>query len=143
MSRVVEYESNSPAETARLATELAAHVRPGMTVALVGELGAGKTTFVRALCRALGVADAVASPGFTLVHEYRGAVPVVHADLYRLRGDPLDAASLGLDELPDEAIRIIEWADRAPALSPPNAIRLDIRHGGQPNRRLIRVEYPT
>lgn len=143
MCRMVEHISHGPADTARIAADLAAHLGPGAVVALIGELGAGKTTFARALCRALGVTDPVASPGFTLVHEYRGLVPVVHADLYRLRSDPLDAASLGLDEMPSNAIRIIEWADRAPHLCPGDAIRIEIRCGSEPTVRHIRVEYPS
>lgn len=141
VSRQIEYVSRSPIETARLAFELAQQVRPGATVALYGELGVGKTTFVRALCRALGISDLVASPGFALVHEYRGAVPVIHVDLYRLRGDPLDISSLGLDELPSSAIRIIEWADRAPHLCPPDTIRIELRHGDHPTERHIHMEY--
>ncbi|MCX7818888.1 MAG: tRNA (adenosine(37)-N6)-threonylcarbamoyltransferase complex ATPase subunit type 1 TsaE [Kiritimatiellae bacterium] len=139
---VIERCSNSPAETAQAAAELAGRLRAGVTVALFGELGAGKTTFARALCRALGVTEPVASPGFTLVHEYRGAVPVIHADLYRLRRDPLEIASLGLDDVPAEAIRIIEWADRAPELCPANAVRVEIRVGPSPTERRIRMELP-
>lgn len=98
--------------TIELARALAEHVAPGDLVVLEGDLGAGKTFFARALCRALGVPPSVpiTSPTFTLVHEYEGRVPIAHSDLYRLR-DPDELGQLGLRERRGEgALLIVEWA---------------------------------
>ena len=113
--------------------------RPPLTVALEGELGAGKTTLVRAICIGYGVTDEVTSPTFTLVHEYHGAIsPVYHIDLYRLRG-PQDLANLGWDELmAADALRLIEWPERAGALLPPDHLPMLLQHvPNDPDRRLL------
>ena len=97
--------------TIQLARRLAAHVKPGDLAILDGDLGAGKTFFARALCRALGVPPEVRvqSPTFTLVHEYEGRLRIAHADLYRLR-DPAELGELGLRDLRAEgAVVIVEW----------------------------------
>ncbi len=97
--------------TIRLARAVAAPLAPGDLVLLDGELGAGKTFFARALCRALGVAASlpITSPTFTLVHEHAGRLPIAHADLYRLR-DPAELPELGLRERRAEgAIVVVEW----------------------------------
>jgi len=97
--------------TIQLAARLAALVEPSDLLVLEGDLGAGKTFFARALCRALGVPPSVAvtSPTFTLVHEYEARLPIAHADLYRLR-DPSELPELGLRERrADGALLLIEW----------------------------------
>jgi tRNA threonylcarbamoyladenosine biosynthesis protein TsaE len=97
--------------TVRLARALAAALAPGDLVILGGELGAGKTFFTRALCRALGLpaSTRVTSPTFTLVHEHEARLPVAHADLYRL-DDPDELAELGLRERRGEgAALVVEW----------------------------------
>lgn len=96
--------------TIRLARTLAPLLAVGDLLVLEGELGAGKTFFVRALCRALGVPSSIpiTSPTFSLVHELAGRVPIVHADLYRL-GDPDELRHLGLRERRDDAILLVEW----------------------------------
>ena len=97
--------------TIKLARRLAPHVQPGDLILLDGDLGAGKTFFARALCRALGVPPEirVQSPTFTLVHEYEGRLRIAHADLYRLR-DPSELGELGLRDLRAEgAVVIVEW----------------------------------
>ncbi len=113
-----------------------------LVVALEGELGAGKTTLARAICRGFGVAAQVTSPTFALVHEYdapRG--PVYHLDLYRLHG-PRDLTNLGWDEIvSDRALVLIEWPDRAGDRLPPGAVRLTLRHvPGEPAVRALREE---
>src|SRR5713226_7500257 len=112
--------------TQRFATDIAAALEPGDLLTLSGDLGAGKTTFARAMIRHLsGDPDlAVPSPTFTLMQAYdlpRG--PLVHADLYRLNG-PGELAELGFDDLPKGAIVLLEWPDRAAGFLPPD--RLDI-----------------
>jgi len=112
MSRLV-VRCESPTDTARLASCVAGVVRPGDCVVLTGDLGAGKTTFVKAAVAAMRIPDAVTSPTFTLVHHYgTGANTVVHADLYRLERTG-ELADLGLDEARDDgAVAFVEWGDR-------------------------------
>jgi hypothetical protein len=112
--------------TARFAADIATILEPGDLVTLSGDLGAGKTTFARALIRYLAGDDAieVPSPTFTLIQTYElSRFPLVHADLYRLSG-PAELAELGFDDLPTGTVLLLEWPDRAAALLPPN--RLDI-----------------
>lgn len=105
--------SHSEGETARLASDLARGLDPGSVVLLYGQLGAGKTAFVRGFVQGRGVAaDEVSSPTFTLIQEYGGGA-VYHVDLYRL--EPAEVDDLGLEELPEGGgLLCIEWADRLP-----------------------------
>lgn len=109
----MEYLTQSEDETAAVAQTLAASLTPGAVVLLTGDLGAGKTAFIRGLARGLGIAPGdVSSPTFTLVHEYRGGRLVLyHADLYRL--DRAATDDLGLDEMGvADGVLAIEWPDR-------------------------------
>ncbi|MGA2391979.1 MAG: tRNA (adenosine(37)-N6)-threonylcarbamoyltransferase complex ATPase subunit type 1 TsaE [Candidatus Lustribacter sp.] len=122
---------------AGVAYRLAATLRPGDALALSGELGAGKTTFVRALVRALHGSDVpVSSPTFVFRQRYEGTPPIEHLDLYRL-DDPAEAADLGLEEAfgPDR-ITVVEWPERLPGLLPPGAIGIRIEGAGDEPRRL-------
>ena len=107
------YLSHSEAETINFAAQLAQRLEPGSVVLLYGELGAGKTTFVRGFVQGLGLSpDEVSSPTFTLIQDY-GDGQVFHVDLYRLEPEEVD--DLGLEELPEAgALVCIEWADRLP-----------------------------
>jgi tRNA threonylcarbamoyladenosine biosynthesis protein TsaE len=119
-----------------IATGLAVVLRPGDVVALSGDLGAGKTTFARALIAALGWAGEVPSPTYTLVQSYElpdVRVPVWHVDLYRLAG-PDDADALGLFET--DAALVIEWPERLGARLPVDALRLHISGSGDAVRHL-------
>jgi tRNA threonylcarbamoyladenosine biosynthesis protein TsaE len=111
-----------------------------LVVALTGDLGAGKTTLVRAICRGYGVTAEVTSPTFTLVHEYPAPrSPVLHLDLYRLRG-ARELQSIGFDEIiAARALVLIEWADRAAGLLPHGHVPIDLRH--VPERPETRVVY--
>ena len=105
--------SESAEDTMALGSSMAAVLPPGMTVLLIGALGAGKTTLVRGVCERLGCGRSVRSPSFTLVHEYRtddGRL-VVHADLYRLSGGDVDDLELE-SYIDDGALLFVEWADR-------------------------------
>lgn len=104
-------------------------------VLLFGELGAGKTAFVRGLAQGLGVpAEEVSSPTFTLVQEYRGrTLPLYHVDLYRL--SPAEADDLGLDALTQEGVMAVEWADRLPRPIP-GAVHVRLEDAGDDTRRV-------
>jgi tRNA threonylcarbamoyladenosine biosynthesis protein TsaE len=131
--------TGSEDETRQVAARLAAALAPGAVILLSGELGAGKTVFVRGLADGLGIdPDAVTSPTFTLVHEYRGGrVPLVHVDLYRL--DRADLDDVGLDaELAASGVLAIEWADRL-IRTPPGAATVTIEDRGGEGRTITIV----
>lgn len=111
--------SNSPEETASAGMRAGANARPQDVIALTGDLGAGKTEFVKGFARGLGSKADVSSPTFTLVHEYTGGrLPLYHFDFYRLSA-ARDALQIGLDEyLQGDGVCVIEWADRFPELLP-------------------------
>jgi len=106
------HHTRSEAETVSLGRQLAERLTPGAVVLLYGNLGAGKTAFVRGLAEGLGASPGeVTSPTFTLIQEYAGPTPLYHVDLYRLT--PAEADDLGLDELlAGDGVVAIEWADR-------------------------------
>ena len=105
--------TSSEAETAAVGRELASALSAGSVVLLSGDLGAGKTAFVRGLAEGLGVSsEAVSSPTFTIMQEYRGGrAPLFHVDLYRLN-DEREIEDLGLDEIAGGGVLTIEWADK-------------------------------
>ena len=126
--------------TVRLGALLGARLVPGDVVFLEGELGAGKTFLTRAICRALGVptAQPVQSPTFTLISELSGRVPIVHCDLYRL-GDASELDALGLPELMEGAVTLIEWGLRfADEIAPGGLVlRLERPIGARARRVLV------
>ncbi|MBA3890716.1 MAG: tRNA (adenosine(37)-N6)-threonylcarbamoyltransferase complex ATPase subunit type 1 TsaE [Gemmatimonadaceae bacterium] len=110
-----------------------------LCVTLAGDLGAGKTTLVQAICRGYGVRDDVTSPTFALVHEYRGGPTVVyHLDLYRLK-HPSELVPLGWDDLLSErALVVVEWPERAGEMLPAVPLAITLAHvPGEPGRRLL------
>ena len=140
ISRVARItHSRSPAETRALARALAATLKPGDVLALHGELGSGKTCFVQGLARALGVRQAVTSPTFTMVSEYRGRCPFIHMDFYRIQ-NPGEFESIDFEHYLDLAgIVVIEWAERAGDWIPGNTLHLYFKTGKKPSERTITV----
>jgi tRNA threonylcarbamoyladenosine biosynthesis protein TsaE len=134
--------TRSQQETEELAAGLGAECRGGEVVLLTGELGAGKTAFVRGLARGLGVdAGEVASPTFVLLTSYPGRLTLHHADLYRLKGDG-DEGELGLDELPGpRGVLAVEWAERLSVTPWRRPIRVTLAHAGGDTRQ-VRIERP-
>lgn len=131
----LELESSSTAETEAVAAALATRLSAGDVVLVSGELGAGKTTFVRGACRALGVADPVTSPTFTIGHLYEGQVPVAHLDLYRFSG--LSGAEWGdLEPYFEGTIAFVEWPEAGVGALPPERVSVTIAHAG-PERRIL------
>jgi tRNA threonylcarbamoyladenosine biosynthesis protein TsaE len=135
MSRTVV--TQSPQETFALAQELGRTLSPGVFVLLHGDLGAGKTVFVKGLAAGLGAnPDAVTSPTFVLVQQYEGSMCLTHADLYRLeQAAAID--ELGLEELGSGGVVAVEWADRM-ARQPDGSISVTIADGGG-DRRVITI----
>ena len=128
-------DTASPAETEALGARLAAALGPGDVVAVEGELGAGKTTFIRGACRALGVEQPVSSPTFTIGHRYAAPIPVAHLDLYRVRG--LGAEEWGdLEPYFDGTIAFVEWPEHAGAWLPPVRAAVTLAHVDESHRRV-------
>jgi tRNA threonylcarbamoyladenosine biosynthesis protein TsaE len=119
---VATFISNSPAETEAIGRQVAENIGVGSVLALKGELGSGKTLFVKGVVAGLGSSADVTSPTFTILHEYRGGrLPVYHFDLFRVE-NPQALARLGLDDyFFGDGISVIEWADRFPEFVPEQA----------------------
>jgi tRNA threonylcarbamoyladenosine biosynthesis protein TsaE len=127
--------THSPAETEAFGERFGKRLRAGDMVLLTGELGAGKTTFVRGVARGTASVAPVASPTFQLVRVYPGRVQLAHIDLYRIER-PSELADLGLDELLDQGAVVVEWGDR---LDAPDAAVIELEHlGGE--RRVVRTK---
>lgn len=127
----------SPEETLDAAAAVLAAFPQARVLALHGDLGAGKTCFVRGLATAMGIREAITSPTFTLVREYAGPRPLVHIDLYRI-ASPDELLVIGFEDYLDSgALVVIEWAERAGDLLPPDALHLTFRvEPGEERRRI-------
>ncbi|MHB8648797.1 MAG: tRNA (adenosine(37)-N6)-threonylcarbamoyltransferase complex ATPase subunit type 1 TsaE [Gaiellaceae bacterium] len=136
---MAERETSSPDETAQLAAELAERLALGDVVTVEGELGAGKTTFVRGACEALGVRERVTSPTYTIGHRYRApAGDVAHLDLYRFAG--VSAAEWGdLEPYFDASIAFVEWPEAGAGVLPPARFAVRLRHAGGA-RRIVSID---
>ena len=133
--------SKSVEETETLGAALAARLPAGSVVAFTGDLGAGKTAFVRGMARGLGVPDRVTSPTFTIVNEYEGgALPLFHFDLYRL-GSSDELFDIGWEDyLARGGICAVEWSENVADAIETDAIRVSIRCGAGEDERVITVE---
>jgi tRNA threonylcarbamoyladenosine biosynthesis protein TsaE len=130
------YETTTPEETEALAAELAAKLDAGDVVVISGELGTGKTTFVRGACAALGVRERVTSPTYTIGHRYHGdRGEVSHLDLYRFQG--MSAAEWGdLEPYFDDAIAFVEWPEAGEGVLPPPRFEVRLNHAGDSRREV-------
>jgi tRNA threonylcarbamoyladenosine biosynthesis protein TsaE len=137
MERALTTTTGSAEETAKLAGCLGALLGPGDVLALIGELGTGKTCFVEGACRALGYGGRVRSPSYTMLNIYRARFVVYHFDLYRW--DP-QAGEVELGEweelIAGDGVSFIEWADRLGGWLPAGALTLRLAHAGGTDRRL-------
>src|SRR2546430_14429967 len=130
-------ETLSPEETERVGAAVAEELRAGEVVTVSGELGTGKTTFVRGACRALGVDGPITSPTYTIGHRYRGRIPVSHLDLFRFA--TVSAPEWGdLEPYFDGAVVFVEWPEAAGDGLPPVRLRARVEH--TPLGRLIAPE---
>jgi tRNA threonylcarbamoyladenosine biosynthesis protein TsaE len=133
-----EVRSSSAEETERIGARVAEQLGPGDVVTVSGELGSGKTTFVRGAARALGVEGPVTSPTFTIGHRYRGRVDVSHLDLYRFQG--VSAAEWGdLEPYFEDAIAFVEWPEAGAGVLPAARYSVRLRHL-DPAHRMIELE---
>ncbi len=140
MNQVI-FDSKNTSETIRLGKKVGTLLQPGDVVALVGELGAGKTQFIKGLATGVGVGKStyVSSPSFTLIHEYPGSVPFYHIDLFRLESQK-EAEGLGLEDyLHGRGITAVEWADKIPSLLPKELLWVHIIYKGKSTRSIDMV----
>ena len=132
---VVNVVTGSPEETEALAARLAGVLRAGDVVAVSGELGAGKTTFVRGAARALGVREPVSSPTFTIGHRYDAPVPVAHLDLYRVAG--LDSEEWAdLEPYFDGTVAVVEWPEHGGDWLPDARATVTLNHVDETHRQV-------
>ena len=136
----MEYCSNSVAETESLGEELARRLEPGAVVAFSGDLGAGKTAFVRGMARGLGIVERVTSPTFTIVNEYEGGrLPLFHFDMYRL-GSADELYDIGWEDyLVRGGVCAVEWSENIREALEEGCILVDIRRGENDGQRIIRI----
>jgi len=138
MSKAEKILSHSVEETLTFARKFARRLKPGDVVALTGNLGSGKTTFIKGLAAGLGLRDAhrVKSPTFVLMHVYPSKIPLYHFDLYRLETEK-EITATGLEEFVHDprAITCVEWAEKAGPLLPPSAYRIRLEIVGENERR--------
>jgi len=130
--------SNNVSETIRIGKRIGAFLRPGDVVALVGDLGTGKTHLIKGLAAGVGVKKTayLASPSFTLINEYPGKIPFCHLDLYRLETEE-EAQDAGVEEiLQGGGVTAIEWADKIPSLLPREGLRIHLRAVGEHSRSI-------
>jgi len=133
--------THSPDETICLGRRIGAGLRPGDTLALTGDLGAGKTTLTRGIAEGLGVPGDVFSPTFTIIHEYRGAISLYHIDLYRVSGES-DLADLGLEEyFARGGVCVVEWSEGLGTLTPPKRLEIVLEMVGDEDRRIELIPY--
>jgi tRNA threonylcarbamoyladenosine biosynthesis protein TsaE len=132
---VREVVSGSAEETGALAGRLAQRLALGDVVTVSGELGSGKTTFVRGACRSLGVDQPVTSPTFTIGHRYRGRVDVSHLDLFRFSG--MSSAEWGdLEPYFDDAVVFVEWPEAGAGTLPAPRVEVRLDHVDETHRRV-------
>lgn len=133
----MKFESNSVEETIRIGKNYAPNLKIGDVVCLEGDLGAGKTHFVKGIASFFDVeAEKVSSPTFTLINEYEGKIPIYHFDCYRLKTEE-EALEIGIEEyLYGDGISIIEWPSKIKGLIPENAVQIEIHHQGDSKRSI-------
>lgn len=132
-----ERETISPEMTEELAQELARKLEPGDVIGLDGDLGTGKTVFVKGLARGLGIAANIKSPTFNLVRSYEGRLPLFHFDIYRI-DDTAELLEIGFSEYFEKGgAVVVEWAEKAEELMPDNTFWISIRRTGDDTRRIV------
>ena len=136
----MQHCSDSVEQTEALGAQLAQRLPAGSVVAFTGDLGAGKTAFVRGMARGLGIRERVTSPTFTIVNEYEGGTkPLFHFDLYRLGSDD-ELFEIGWEDyLARGGVCAVEWSEKAAGALEEDCLRVDLRRGGDDGQRIITV----
>lgn len=134
-----EIVSNSCEKTEKIGENLAKKLSGTETIALFGELGAGKTAFTRGLCRGLDVKNNVCSPTFAILNEYIGKYKIFHFDMYRVKSEEDLYSTCYFDYL-ENGILIIEWSENIENFLPENMIKLTIKYGKTDNERVLSFE---
>jgi len=147
--RAEELITNSPQETKDFGRKLAQSLKPGDCLALIGELGAGKTTLIKGIAEGLGIKEEIVSPSFILVREYKykgkGKVPLslYHIDAYRIR-DPKELSEIGIEEyLLSEGIVAIEWGEKVKRILPPGCIEIHMEILAEERRKITVLNTVT
>jgi tRNA threonylcarbamoyladenosine biosynthesis protein TsaE len=138
MGKKVIIQTHRASETIRIGKSIGSRLLPGDVVALMGELGAGKTQLIKGLAAGAGIANPtyVSSPSFKLINEFSGKTTFYHIDLFRLNGEN-EAEELGLDDyFQGRGITAIEWADKIPSLLPEEILWIEIHYTGKNSRSL-------
>ena len=138
LSSLMRCVSNSPEETRSVGSAMARNAQAGMVLSLIGELGTGKTEFVKGLALGLGIDDNITSPTFTILHEYKGGrLPLFHMDFYRLRTER-ELDEIGFDEyLRAAGLCAIEWGDRFPDRLPSDSIKVFFSASADDRREIV------
>ncbi len=134
----MEFSSHSVDDTIRLGNDFARSLNRGDIVLLEGDLGAGKTHFVKGVASYFGIDKSkVSSPTFTLIHEYEGDFPVFHFDCYRFKSEQ-EAVEIGIEEyLYGDGVSLIEWPSKIKSLLPKEVIKIQIKHSGEKERQIF------
>lgn len=137
-----EIKINNEEDTKRFGLEIARNAAPGQVLALIGDLGTGKTTLTKYIAEGLGIKETVTSPTFTIVKEYHGGkLPLYHFDVYRIM-DPEEMFEIGVDEyLFGKGISVIEWADQIEEILPDDAMFLFIERGEKEGERIYKCTF--
>ncbi len=137
MTNNTVFNTDSPEATIKLAADLSNILKPGDVISLTGELGAGKTCFVKGLASGLGIHETVTSPTFALLKSYHGRMDMHHMDLYRL--DKIDdLLEIGIEDyLPGDGVTVIEWGEKAASLLPEDVLVIDFMMGDDERQRSI------
>ncbi|MEJ5304363.1 MAG: tRNA (adenosine(37)-N6)-threonylcarbamoyltransferase complex ATPase subunit type 1 TsaE [Ignavibacteria bacterium] len=132
--------SNSPEETFEIAKDFSSELKPGDIVALIGNLGTGKTIFVKGICAGLNAEQNPLSPTFSIINEYNGKYKIYHFDFYRIKNIE-ELYDIGYEDyFNDESICLIEWADMFPEILPKDTIEVKIELGEIENQRKISIK---
>lgn len=138
-SNSLQRVTRSEKETIELGKAIGGVLPPGITIALVGPLGSGKTRLIKGIALGLGLrsADEVVSPTYTLINEYSGRLPLYHIDAYRLKS-ARELAELGIEEcFASKAVTVIEWADRVSSILPDKHLLITMSHVSPRRRRIV------
>lgn len=136
------YRTENPDQTQNLGEEFGRTLNPGDVVALIGDLGTGKTCLTQGIARGIGIAanEVVSSPSYILINEYNGKIPIYHIDLYRLENS-MEIAHLGISEyVESDGVCIIEWAERMEEDLPDTCIKIYIKWEDE-NTRIIKIQH--